>query len=280
MLLRSWSGTLYRVFKQSANDRVTTAAASLAFHWFLAVFPGIIAILGAAGLVGLSHQDIEHLDHTLEVLLPSAASSVIVRALESPPPSSDSIFAVVGGSVVALWSMIEAMASLQVGLDVAYGIHGDRGFVRRRINSIPLVALTLALGGAGFALLVLGTPVEQLIRGSFPMGSFFVVLWTVLRWIVGLSLISILFSAYYTLGPQREHWHWDWISPGGVLATAGWVFASLIYSYYLNDLGHSSLTYGAFAGVAVLIIWLFLAGLAVLLGAELNRELLRQTITS
>ncbi|MHB1547913.1 MAG: YhjD/YihY/BrkB family envelope integrity protein, partial [Acidimicrobiales bacterium] len=65
-------------------------------------------------------------------------------------------------------------------------------------------------------------------------------------------------------------------SPGGVLAAVGWLAASAVYSYYLNDLGHASQTYGVFAGVVVLLVWLFVAGLAVLLGAELNRELERR----
>ena len=272
------SSTLARLtLAETVRDRITTIAGSLAFHWFLAIFPGIVALLGVAGLVGLTPAQLAHVTHVLNTVLPAAAAKVITESLRTPLTHGESTTAVIAGTLVALWGSVEAMASLQVGLDVAYDVGKDRGFVRRRLVALPLIAVTVALGGVAFGLLVLGNPVGGLLRHSVPVAAdIFDVGWTALRWLVAIVLVGLLLSAYYRIGPDRPERRWEWISPGGVLAAVGWLAASAVYSYYLNDLGHASQTYGVFAGVVVLLVWLFVAGLAVLLGAELNRELERR----
>ncbi|MHB1713061.1 MAG: YihY/virulence factor BrkB family protein, partial [Acidimicrobiales bacterium] len=86
-------------------------------------------------------------------------------------------------------------------------------------------------------------------------------------------LISILMSAYYAIGPWKQHQTWRWVTPGSLTATLGWLVTSWAYSLYLDDVGHASRSYGTFAGVAVLLLWLFATAVTVLLGAELDRDL-------
>jgi membrane protein len=139
--------------------------------------------------------------------------------------------------------------------------------------SLPLVGLTVVVGGAATALAVLGDPLRTLLPSSFPLASSADVGWTLFRWVGAPCLIGVLFCSYYWLGPNLERERRRWLSVGAFGAAAAWLGASAGFSFYLNHFGHESRTYGSFAGVAVLLLWLYLTGLVVLLGAELNCEI-------
>jgi membrane protein len=263
-----------KTFAEAAEDRITTGAASLAFHLFLAIFPAIVAAVAVVGLVGLSASQLRSLVHGLDVLLPVQMSQTIDEALRNPLKGAGGGVEVAVGLAVALWSAVEAMASLQVGLDVAFEVSSDRGFVRRRLMAVPLLLLTVVLGGAASGLLVLGDPIRALLPSSVALArSTFDAAWVAIRWAGALALVILLLSAYYSFGPNRERSRMRWVSTGAVVAAVGWLGASAAFSFYLDNFGHESRSYGAVAGVAALLLWLYLAAVAVLLGAELDCEL-------
>ncbi|MHB8295654.1 MAG: YihY/virulence factor BrkB family protein [Acidimicrobiales bacterium] len=273
--LSGWRSVVARSLVRSARDRLTMNAASLAFHWFLAMPPTALALLGAASLVGIAPGELRLVVRDVGLLLPAEAARVVDLALHTPLSKRQSIAAVAAGGAIALWSAVESMSALEVALDVAYEVDRDRGWLAKRLLAVPLVALTIVLGGAAFALLVLGKPLGELLAGTLPVAAAEVTaLWDVIRFGGALALVIVLLSAYYAFGPNRRSM-WDWLSPGSAIATVSWVLLSVGFSVYLASFGHESRTYGTFAGVAVLLLWLFLSGCAVLVGAELNRELER-----
>jgi len=273
-----WRAVLTRTTTKLVTDRVSLSAGSLAYHWFLALFPAVIAVLGVLALVRASQHVVTQITHAVEKGLPPGVGTVFTAAVKAATARhSGSAWAVIIGVSVAIWSASGGMSALQQALDVAYEVPVDRKFLARRIRSVPLMAATLVFGGVGASLVVLGAPIGSGIEGHVPLqGLAFSVIWTIARWAVTVIAITGLFSIFYFVGPNRESPRWQWVSVGGVFATVVFLAASMGFSFYVTRFGSYSKTYGTFAGVAILIFWLYLTGLAVLVGGEINAAIERQ----
>ncbi|MGH9105411.1 MAG: YihY/virulence factor BrkB family protein [Acidimicrobiales bacterium] len=274
---KEWRGALTSVRRHVKSDRVNVAAGAFAYRWFLSLFPTVIALLAVASLLAIPATVTVKLIKGVSTALPSGASGVLTEAIGAASHRTNGSFAtVVVAAVVALWSATSGMVMLEEGLDMAYEVTHDRSFLGKRLLAVPLLAGAAVLGGAASGLIVFGHQIGHAIEGASPVGgSAFSAGWTALRWVVGLVLIDLLLSFLYWLAPNART-PWRWLSPGAAVATALWALISLGFSYYTTSFGSYGKTYGAFAGVAILIFWLFLTGTAVLLGGEINAAFERQ----
>lgn len=277
---RGWRAVLKRTAKEAKQDRITITSAGMSFYWFLAIFPLLFAAVGFLALVQASASMTSAIQGAIEKALPGNAAAILVqsvRSAQSRAAQDSGLVALVVGVALALWSASSGMAATQVGMDVAYDVPEDRKFLKKRIVGLLLIAVTFVLGGIAAGLLVFGQPIGSAISSHLPAGSWFVWVWTVVRWVLTVACLTLLFAVFYYLGPNRRTPHWAWISPGGIVATVIWLAASVGLSFYVSNFGGSyARTYGALAGVVVLVLWLYLTALALMFGAELNGELERQ----
>ncbi|MBU6516267.1 MAG: YihY/virulence factor BrkB family protein [Acidobacteriota bacterium] len=256
------------------RDRVNVAAGAFAYRWFLSLFPLIIALLGVASLVTLPHHVVVSLIHGVTIALPSGAAAVITSSLDhAQRHATGGLATTIVASVVALWSSTSGMVVVEEGLDMAFGLANDRGFVERRLVALPLLLGSVVLGGAASALTVFGASLGRVFHRVVALpGAWSSITWDALRWVVALALVNLLLSMIYFVAPNRRA-RWRWTSAGTLVATATWALVSLGFSLYTSEFTSFGSTYGAFAGVAILIFWLYLSGLAILLGAEVDAVL-------
>ncbi len=271
-----WKASVKRAVKEFKEDRGTLTAAGMAFYWFLSIFPAMLACVGVLGLMNVGQDTVDNITGKITRTLPGGAGEMLTSVINEGATKAGLISALIGVAV-ALWSASSGAVGMQIGLDVAYDVKDDRKFVKKRLVAFELLAAVLVLGGLATALIVFGEPLGNVLRDNLPFGSAFVVLWTIARWVGGLIALVGLFAAIYYLAPNRDTPKWVWVSPGGILAAAIWLVASLGFSFYVSSFGNYNDTYGPIAGVAVLLLWLYLTALAVILGGELNAELERQS---
>jgi membrane protein len=272
--------TTKRTVKKMKSDRITMVAAGVAFYWFLAIFPLLIAVVGILALVGAGPSFVQNINTGVRDVLPGSASTVLTDAIGragGQAAAAGGLTAAIVGVALALWSASSGMGAAQDGLDVAYDVPEDRKFLKKRLMSLVLLFGALVLGSIATALLVFGKPIGDALADALPLGGAFELVWTIVRWVMTVLAVMTLFALFYYLGPNRKPRTWKWVSPGGVVGVIIWLAASVGFSFYVSSFGQSSYgkTYGSLAGVVVLVLWLYLSALALLIGGELNGELER-----
>jgi membrane protein len=270
-----WKDVARRTLKEVKSDNVPITAAGVAFYGMLALAPTMVALVSIYGLVTTPDEAAKQVQG-LTSALPGEAARLLVDQLKSITGANSSGLGIkLALSLVGLlWSASSGTTALIRGLGIAYDEPEGRGFVKLR--SRALVLTLIAIVGA---VLVLGLTVAlPAILDAAGFSSVGKTVGLVLRWPL-LGLLGLVgLAALYRYGPDRDKPRWRWVSPGAVLATILWVIGTGLFALYAGRFGSYNQTYGTLAGAVVLLLWLYLTSLAVLVGAELNSELERQTL--
>ncbi len=186
-----------------------------------------------------------------------------------------SIALIVVGAAVALWSATGAMNTLMTALNRVYEREETRSFLRRRLTGLLMVALAIVAFGLVVGLLVLGPYLADWIGSATGLESLVGWIWWTAQWPILIAGLFTVFGVMLYLGPNSEPPKFSFVTPGSVLAVVIWLVSSALFAVYTGWFGSYNKTWGALAGVIVLLVWLWLSALAVLLGAELNSEIER-----
>jgi membrane protein len=270
---KGWKDVLWRTWKEVGEDDVPTVAQAIAFSGMLALFPALAAFVSVYGLfadVGAARQHLA----ALTGIVPAEAMTLIGEQMVRIAAQKDASlsFTFLVSLALSLWSANSGVKALFKGLNIAYEETEQRNFLR-----LNLITLSFTVGTIAFlALAIAAMVVVPVLLNTIGLSLGAQVL-ALLRWPALLALASLGLSAIYRYGPSRDKPKWRWVSPGSLAAAVAWMAASALFSWYLTNFGHYNETYGSLGAVFGFMMWLWLSGVVVLVGAELNSELEHQT---
>jgi membrane protein len=261
---------LKRTFNETLADDVLNLAAQQAYYFFFALFPALLALISFASFFPITNLS----DEVVKLLGRVAPEEMmsLIRDQMGKISGDNAGGLLTIAFLFTLWSSSGAVVSMCSTLNAAYDITEARPWWKVR-----LIAIGLTIGLAIFILasmtLVIGGPaLAQKVAEMAGLGSAFVWTWNILQWPLVFALVATAIAILYYFAPDAEQ-DWVWITPGSVLATLLWVIASLAVSYYVKNFGSYTATYGVIGGVMVLMLWFYVSGIAILVGAELNAEI-------
>jgi len=272
---RGWKDVLIRVKSEAKEDHVSLLSAGVAFYALLALVPALVALLSIYGLVA-DPEDIER--QVLDALsaAPAEVREMVSEQLTSIQGSSagTAVFAAIAGIVLALWSASSGIKHLIEAINAAYDEKESRGFVRLRGLSLAFTA-----GAVVFFVIAFGAiALLPSLLAETGLGTAGRIAAGLLRWVVLLAGLLVGLAVLYRYAPSRENARWAWVSPGALLASVLWLAGSVLFSIYTANFGKYNETYGSLGVVVVVMLWLFLTMVSIVLGAELNAEVERQTV--
>jgi membrane protein len=271
---KGWKEVLLRTKQQIKEDNVTLLAAGVAFYLFLALFPALIAAVTIYGLVA-DPQQVEEQIGSVADTLPQEAAALLETQLKDIATASSAalgwgLVASLGG---ALFAASGGVQNLINAVNVAYDEEETRGFLKLRG-----LALLMTLGAVLFLAVAVGLiAVLPVVLNALNLGAVALVAVQIARFAGLIVAVAVALAIIYRYAPDRDNPKLRWVGLGSLVATVLWVLGSLAFSLYVSNFGSYGKTYGALAGVVVLLLWLWLTSLIVLIGAEINSETEMQT---
>jgi membrane protein len=269
-----WKQILKRAWAEHKADNMPIIAGGVAFFSFLAIFPALIAMISIYGLIA-SPEDVTRQINELSAQLPRDAQNLLETQLTSIAENSGGALSIglVISILAALFSASGGVNNVVTAVNLAYDEVEARGAIKLR-----LLSLGLTLGAIAFVLVTFTlVAVVPSVLDALPLGIVGTILAQVLRWVMVLVVFAGSLAVLYRVAPDRDAPQFRWVSLGSVVVTVIWVVVSVGFSIYVDNFGSYDKTYGAIAGVIVLMLWLYLTCFLVLLGAEINSEAEHQT---
>lgn len=265
------AGDLKRAFARFRKDEMTARAAALTYYSLLSLFPALlfgVAVLGVFGQEGLIADAARYLK---DAGAPEQTVDAVTRALETAQSErSTALTALILGLATALYGAAGAFGAAGAALNQVWRVEEGRNFVKRKLHDVLWTIVVVVLVLLTFVLVFLGGSLAGDVLGLIGLGDTFAGVWRVARWPAALVPAALIYAVVYYAAPNVEIRRWQWITPGAVFGVLAWILASAAFFVYVSNFSSYNATYGAFASVVILLVWLWLTNVVLLFGAELN----------
>ncbi|GAA0341969.1 YihY family inner membrane protein [Bacillus carboniphilus] len=256
---------IFRFFRRFQQDDVIGLAAQIAYFLLLSLFPLLIFLVSLVPYLPITHIDILNV---IRDFAPGESIMLIEENLHQIMEHHNGKL-LTFGVIATLWTASNGINSVVKGFNRAYNVNENRPFWKARTMSIVLTVAMITVFIIALLLPVFGKQIGLFIASSFNISTEFLHLWNTIRWVISIVIIFIVFLGLYMIAPNKK------ISishalPGALIALIGFVLASLAFSYYVDNFGNYSITYGSIGGIIVLMIWFYLSAFMIMVGGEVN----------
>ena len=256
---------LYRI----REDNVTAIGAQLSYYLVLSIFPFIIFFLNILSYTPIAREDVLH---SIIILMPldtqRIVSSLLIETINTSNAPLLSVSAITG-----IWAASKGIMALIRVLNKAYDVEETRPYLELRLLAIVFTLALLVLLTIVLLTLVFGEVLGNKLFDFLGITQNFILFWQYFRIIISLLFMILIFSLMYRFIPSIRNGrkiNLKHAIPGAVFTTLGWIVTSSIFSYYVNNFGNYSKTYGSLGGIVILLIWLYLSSIIIILGGEIN----------
>jgi membrane protein len=266
----TWRELAKRTVEEFQEDNALGLAAQLAYYFFLALFPTLLFLLALASFFPLDNLAATATG-ALRQFAPPAMLDIIRDQIQGlSGSSSGGILSF--GVIAALWSSSAAMVAIIDALDRAYDVEDQRPWWKQRLTAVALTLAVALFILVSLTLVLAGPQLAEFLADQVGLGIAFEWGWKILQWPLVFALVGLGISLIYYYAPDVDQ-DFIFMTPGSIVATLLWLAGSLLFRVYITRFGSYNETYGAIGGVMVLMLWLYMSGLAILFGAELNAEI-------
>jgi len=270
--LRRAKEVILAAYKEVQRTRVLNMAAGLSYYFLLSLFPLLIVLATMLGYLPIPNL-FEHSMDFAARFVPSEAMGLVRRILQSVlTPNRGGLLSI--GLVGTLWAASGGFASMIDALDIAYDARTSRPMLKQRLLAVGLTFMTGGLMAIAMLLTIVGDRAGHFLSNVIHLSYVFERSWPYLRWsIIGLCIVLSMELLYF-FGPNVKQ-RFKHTLPGAVVGTLLWVLISAAVNVYVSNFANYNKTYGTIGAVVALMSWLYVSSIAILLGAELNAELLK-----
>lgn len=272
---RSWKYVLRKTIREFSSDQCTDIAASLTYYAVLSLFPGLIAIFSLLGVVGQGKAASDAVLGIIEQVAPGDTVDTIRGPIEQIAESPGAGFALITGILLAIWSASGYVGAFSRAMNRIYEIEEGRPFWKLKPAQLLVTVITIVLLVIAAIILVVSGSVTKAIGDALGIGDVPQTIWSIAKWPLLVFIVVLVVAILYYATPNAKQPKFRWISMGALLAIIVLALATAAFGFYVGNFSNYDRTYGSLAGIIIFLLWLWIANLALLFGAEFDAELER-----
>lgn len=271
--MRKYFDVVKKAYADIVNNHTMAMAAGLSYYFVMSLFP--LLILAASILAFFPHQDLfNRVIGAMSTVIPPDSMGVVKGVLKDVLQANKGGFLTLG-ILGTLWSASGGFSSLIEALNVAYDVPETRPIWKTRLLALGLMFVMGSLLIAGVLMMFVGPEFGKwLALKTSLVGWGFAQVWPTLRWVISAVLIVLAIEIMFFWAPNVKQRFWASL-PGAIIGSATWIGTSYLLGLYFQHFANFNKTYGTLGGAIALMAWLYYSWFVILIGAEINSELLK-----